>query len=109
MKKLVVIIALLIGSNIYSQTEETNRGTVKYLLNQINSLNFKELKPTQSYAFVGTSNGVSVYWIRIVETNTITYHQVMRQFDKSAEGHTIITDLDGNNARGTHEVQLKYK
>lgn len=109
MKKLIVLIVLLIGSISYPQQEETDRGTVKYLLRQINSLTFKKLKDNQSYAFVGKEQGISVYWHRIIESDKITYKQVMEQSGMYAEGHVIITDLRGNNAIGSHAVQLRYK
>ena len=109
MKKLLILIILLLGTSIYSQSEETDQRTVKYLLNQINSLNFKSLEDNKSYAFVGKVDGVSVYWYRLIENNNITYCQVMKQFGKYAKGHTIITDLKGKNAHGTHEIQLVYE
>lgn len=112
MKKIILIILLLFGCAIYAQSRSTSPAVVSYLMKQIQSLNFEKTdNPNASMAFVGKANGIEVYWYRVVETHTITYLQILvnSKLNASAKGHTIETDLEGNNAIGTHEEKLNYK
>jgi hypothetical protein len=111
MKKLVTIIILLISSVIYSQSEVTSEENVKDLLNQINRISFKKMEENEYFGFVGRTKEIEIYWMKKIGTNTITYEQIIfnLKFNMGANGHTIVTDLNGGNAYGYHEVRLNYK
>lgn len=111
MKKIILLAFLTFTISSYAQQVKTDKETVRYLVKQIKSLDFKLSQNGKYLAFVGRVDDTEVYWSKEVKSNYIEYIQYIYNLnlDLYAEGHTILTDLDGKNPRGLSQVQLKYR
>ena len=110
MKRILFFILLIFCTNLQAQEDVTDHKTVIKMYRQIHSIDFKTTKNGFSIGFVGRVGYTEVYWMKVITEDEINYKQFIKdnEINMIAVGHTITTDLDGENPRGVHERKLKY-
>lgn len=111
MKKIIITLLLNLCLNVYAQEDVTSKQSLNKMLKQINSIEFTGENYERTVGFVGKVRYIEVYWGKSIQEERIVYTQFLidTETDMTAIGHTIITDLDGRNPRGTHNRTLTYK